>query len=69
MEATRVSAEIYSPSLKLTATAPEDWWLEDDPTSFWGPPFFAGTGAMLVSGRFFFPYFTNLKMAATEIRN
>ena len=36
---------------------------------FGAPHFFAGTGAMLVFREVFWPYFTNLKMAETEIRN
>ena len=44
----RVLALISIPSLKLTAFAPENGWLEYEAVSFWGPGLFSG--ATLVSG-------------------
>ncbi len=39
------------PSLKLTAKAAENGWLEYDPASFWGKkPIFQGANLLLVSG-------------------
>ena len=40
------------PSLKLTAKAPENGWLEYDPASFWGVNFglFSGANLLLVLG-------------------
>ena len=37
------------PSLKVTAKAPENPWLEGD-ISFWGPAYFQGSTTMLISG-------------------
>ena len=42
------------PSLKLTAKAPENQWLEDE-LSFWGPAYFQVL-LLLVSGRVSFLY-------------
>ena len=40
--------QLHVTSLKLTANAPENWWLEDDPFLL-GRPIFRGE--LLVSGR------------------